>query len=273
MRRELLFMLAGAGLLLAGAYVSYYLPGALTPQAPPPAMAVPAKATATPPKDMARETAEAMRGGGYILLIRHGRREQWDSINAFDTFELATGVDASTTSFKNAVCLTPQGLEEGRMVGKILRLAGVPIGTVVSSPSCRARQTAMMAFDRIDITSIALMQVTLLNRDNTPEFKEELGKLLRSVPVAAGTNTAIVGHENTIRKYPDLFAVGKEFLNDQMVLESGFYVLRREMDGSMHIVYKYMTLGEFASNAVTLHAAPGRATEGITRTPEDRPTR
>ncbi|WBY01629.1 hypothetical protein PE066_19575 [Ramlibacter tataouinensis] len=200
------------------------------------------------------EVAQALREGGFILYFRHPERQKWDSVIAFDVWEAMSGEDASQQFYKDAVCLTPRGEAEARMVGKILEAARIPVGTVVSSPICRARQMAQLAFARIDVVSHSLIHTPVTNTTNEAAFRDGLQALLTTVPIKPGTNTVITAHENTIRNHPDLFAAGSEMLRGGAVSETGLYVLKRDARGQLEIVQKYMSLGNLASNAITLQA-------------------
>lgn len=203
------------------------------------------------------ELARLLRQGGYILYFRHGQRQKWDSVIAFDVHELATGQDASQSGYRDAVCLTPQGKEEARMIGATLALGSIPVGHVAASPVCRARQTAQLAFGRIDGIHMALAHTPVTNPSNAQAFKDELGALLRDIPVRPGTNTVITAHENTIRNHLDLFASGTSWLKIGMVQETGLYVIRR--DGrQLHIVRSFPSLGDLAAAAITLPVEPAR---------------
>lgn len=142
------------------------------------------------------------------------------------------------------------------MIGKIFQLAKVPVGTVVSSPSCRAKQTARLAFGRIDLVSNALAHTPVVNDGNAMAFKSALQRILVSVPLESGKNTAITAHANTLENHPDLFAEGVEFLQGQRLVETGFYVIKRERDGSLRIIQQFKDLGVFAANAINLEATP-----------------
>jgi broad specificity phosphatase PhoE len=168
----------------------------------------------------ARAIAQRLKAGGYIVYFRHAQRQKWDSVIAFDVYETANGVDSTTRSFADAVCLTPQGKEEGLMIGQIFALAKAPIGRVVASPSCRARQTAQLAFGRVDRLEMALVHTPVVNVTNADGFKRGLRTLLETVPIEPGTNTAIVAHGNTLNNHPDLFAAGAEFLGEPL-METG----------------------------------------------------
>src|SRR5688500_10200764 len=93
-RRELLLLLAGAALVLVGAYVPYLLPG-LLPAPDAPAPPGPAALEARSPARLeemqkAYDVAQKLKSGGYILYFRHGQREKWDAVIAFDVYETAT---------------------------------------------------------------------------------------------------------------------------------------------------------------------------------------
>lgn len=199
-----------------------------------------------------REVAKQILEGGFILHFRHGNRQKWDSVIAFDVLELATRVDAAQTSYRDAVCLSPQGVEEGKAIGEVFRLAGAGISTVLASPSCRAQQTAMLAFGKIDATVQSLAHTPVVNSDNRQAFAEQLARTYREVPVSPDANVAVVAHGNTLENHPDLFAKGAEKLGNPPLLETGFYVIRRRADGALELVHTYLSLGEFAAAAITL---------------------
>jgi len=48
------------------------------------------------------------------------------------------------------VCLNEKGKLQARAMGEHIKHIGLPIGYVISSPICRARQTAEIAFNRYD---------------------------------------------------------------------------------------------------------------------------
>jgi phosphohistidine phosphatase SixA len=203
-----------------------------------------------PPLD---KVARDIRNGGYILYFRHGNRQKWDSVIAFDIYEIATGVDGDKQSFRNAVCLTHQGVEEARMIGKILQLAQVPVKMVLASPSCRAQQTGRLAFGRVDRTSAALAHTPVTNPHNAQAFASELKRVLLSVPAGRGEVTVITAHGNTLENHPDMFTSGSELLNP-LLQETGFYVIARDSENKLRIVQRFHNLGDFAARAIDLEA-------------------
>ena len=97
-------------------------------------------------RKLTRDWARKVQAGGYILHLRHAQREKWHDAAAFDAYELAAGINAAESSFAKATCLTPQGVEEARLIGNVFKLVGAKVSAVYSSPSCRAWQTALHAF-------------------------------------------------------------------------------------------------------------------------------
>jgi broad specificity phosphatase PhoE len=220
------------------------------PATEPKAKAAPREAQVMALDDVARD----LRNGGYILYFRHGNRAKWDSVIAFDVYEMATGSDASRESFADAVCLSAQGREEAAMIGKVLRLAKVPVTTVVASPSCRAQQTARLAFGRIDRVSHALAHTPVTNERNAKAFAAELGRVLKTVPAGRGQVTVIAAHGNTIENHPELFSAGEELL--KLPQETGFWVIARDAGGRLRIVQRFANLGDFAARAIDLEPLP-----------------
>lgn len=198
------------------------------------------------------DLVEQIRRGGFILYFRHAQRQKWDSVIGFDVYEIAAGVDGNSASFKNAVCLTPQGIEEAKMIGEIFRLGRIPAGHVVASPSCRARQTAMNAFGRIDAISNGLAHTPVVNARNSAAFSAELKRVLTTAPILPGTNTIIAAHNNTLDNNRDLFASGANLINTNILLESGFYVIRRDSDLSLHVLQRFNDIGKVASTFIDL---------------------
>lgn len=200
-----------------------------------------------PTGDKGRHYAMAaeLRKGGYILYFRHAQRAKWASVLAFDMEDTALGKSTDA-----AVCLSPQGREEARIIGATLERARVPVGAIVSSPSCRARQTAGLAFGRIDAISRGLLHPSLTNPSNAKAFKEEWRRTLLTVPIDAGKNAVVTAHGSTMERYGDMIDQGMEH-TEQPIAETGFYVLRREGQ-ALRIVHKYPTIAELATQGIDL---------------------
>ena len=81
-----------------------------------------------------------LRGGGQIVLLRHGTTTP--GVGDPPGFRL----DECATQ-RN---LTDAGRDESRRVGAAFRAQRVPVGRVLSSPWCRCLETARLAFGRAE---------------------------------------------------------------------------------------------------------------------------
>ncbi|MDH5265954.1 MAG: histidine phosphatase family protein [Betaproteobacteria bacterium] len=117
-----------------------------------------------------RALVEALRGGGFVLFVRHA-----------DQGEMPQSPDCAVPQ------LTAGGLAQARRIGEVLREASVPIGAVRSSPLCRARQTAdgIAAGETVIAPGLAPSTV--------PAVVAERKRLLAE-PAPARTNAILVSH-------------------------------------------------------------------------------
>jgi phosphohistidine phosphatase SixA len=193
--------------------------------------------------------AERLRGGGFILFFRHANRESWPLVSTFDVYALAANLkDPSQASFKRAVCLSEQGIEEAKIIGRILQLAKIPTGTVISSPSCRAMETAMYAFGKIDRVDNSLLHSALVSDKVLPSFLDQLRTLLLNVDIKAGTNTVITSHNGTLDRNKGLPIEGQMELLD----ETGFYIIERKANDKLAVVYTMKSINDVATSALDL---------------------
>lgn len=84
------------------------------------------------PADLARA-----RSGGLVLYVRHGATDN----SRIDQPELDNYADCSRQR-----TLSPEGRRQAEQLGAAIRRAGWPVRRVLSSPLCRALDTARLAF-------------------------------------------------------------------------------------------------------------------------------
>ena len=106
------------------------------------------------------EWSKKILKGNYILFVRHAEREKWTDVQMYDAIESDlhnNGTNSSryaeNTYFSKAVCLNTRGEVQVKAMREVVEYSGLPIGYVVTSPSCRSRQTADVVFggyDKID---------------------------------------------------------------------------------------------------------------------------
>jgi Histidine phosphatase superfamily (branch 1) len=99
--------------------------------------------TAAPSADPSREEGlmSALRGGGYVIHFRH-TATNWAS----DDEHPVVLSDCETQ--RN---LSTEGRRQAHAIGEAIERLEIPIGRVLSSPFCRALDTARLAFGRAQI--------------------------------------------------------------------------------------------------------------------------
>jgi broad specificity phosphatase PhoE len=171
----------------------------------------------TPPRVDDMALAAALRGGGLVILLRHGA-----------TF--ADQADAEPFNFDDISTqrnLTDAARALVRTFGDALRQAGVATGKVYTSKFNRAYQTAALA-GLTDIERTA--DLTLGDHATTPAENARRADALRNLlatPPKPGTNTLLVTHKPNI-----LDALGEEWVD----VEEGEASIFRPENGKFVLV-------------------------------------
>lgn len=127
---------------------------------------------------------QQVRGGGYVLYIRHGATD----VNQPD---LAPQVDLGDCSTQRP--LTADGRKQMAQIGAYLRQAAIPIGEVFVSPLCRARESAAAAFgERFTVEPLLMYSGNMTEREKAPVVART--RALIAQPVPAGTNRVLLAH-------------------------------------------------------------------------------
>ena len=142
--------------------------------------------------------------GGYILHFRHAERDKWIDVAMYDALESdlhGNGLNESRYAendyFNRAVCLNDRGKIQAKAMGETLKFIGLPIGTVHSSVSCRARQTAELAFGGYDRLHRILVHSGPYNESDDVRVKN-LEELYSSFPETTGKNTIVSSHGSVV---------------------------------------------------------------------------
>lgn len=180
--------------------------------------------------------------GDYILFFRHAHREKWIDVASYDAEELLQNLKGEKEYFKKAVCLSDMGVIQAKMMGEQLDRFNLPVSKVVSSPSCRSRQTAELTFGRIDEIKNVFMHYGPFNetrKEHAQLIKEELIDLR----VEPGTNIIITAHGNTISK--EVFDEIKYEKDDYSLEEGGFFVIKKDKK-KLILLHKFWNYGTFS---------------------------
>ena len=184
--------------------------------------------------------------GGYILHFRHAERDKWIDVQMYDALESdvhKNGLNktrfAEKDYFKDAVCLNKRGLIQAKAIGEHLKQINFPIGFVASSPSCRSRQTAELAFGGFNELNRDLVHEGpyVENRENR---NKTLINFYLNLPLNKGENTIVSSHNSVIRA--DILTNSTN--NDLSLEEGGFYVLSKS-NGGLILEHEFHSFNSF----------------------------
>lgn len=151
------------------------------------------RTTAAPfvPPSRGERLVSALRRGGHVIYLRHTATD-WRQ----DDESPVVLSDCDTQ--RN---LSAAGRRQARAIGAAIDRLDIPIGHVLSSPFCRALDTARLAFGR------AHPEAGLENLESADDAERErrtarLRRLLSARP-RAGTNRVLTGHGYNIQAVAD----------------------------------------------------------------------
>lgn len=132
-----------------------------------------------------RDTLQQLRGGGYVLYLRHGYTDNTRP-------DRMPEVDLNDCSTQRPLSAEGKKLSEG--IGDAMRKARIPIGEMHISPLCRVRDTVSAAFPRFPAqVDLQLMYTANLTTEQKAPIIANTRRLL-STPVAGGSNRMLVAH-------------------------------------------------------------------------------
>ncbi len=126
-----------------------------------------------------------MREGGLVLVMRHAKTES------------TTPPSESLRSCDQQRNLSPEGREQARAIGEAMREQEIPVGEVRSSPMCRTRDTARLAFDRLEVDQDLVSPGVVGKIEDDDRRIAALREMVREAP-PEGTNTVLVTHTGNI---------------------------------------------------------------------------
>ena len=146
---------------------------------------------------------------------------------------------AENDYFKQAVCLNSRGLIQAKAIGEHLKNINFPIGYVISSPSCRSRQTANLSFGGYKNLHRDLVHDGPYIENMTVRTSK-LVNLYLDIPIISGTNSIVSAHNSVIH------AEMLENNNDSQLSleEGGFYVLSKR-DGKLYLEHEFNNFNDF----------------------------
>ena len=162
-------------------------PSATPTEAPSSAATAAPAPVATPaeiqvPRLPGPQLVETLRGGGLIVIFRHALTDMSQSDR-----EPFTARDC--TNQRN---LSAAGRTQATMIGEEIRRLGIPYDVALSSPYCRTKETAGLAFGVYDLTNYATLDRWFGGGSAIAKFYEGISRKTRAF--MAGTRDADVWH-------------------------------------------------------------------------------
>lgn len=134
----------------------------------------------------AAELVTELRKGGYVLFFRHA------ATNHNENDDRAR----SLTDCANQRGLSAKGRAEAAAIGRAFAELGIPVTKVLTSPICRADETARLMFGKGDV-SLALIGDP--DFPSTDQRRYQQLKALFTTPLRAGDDLALSSHGNPFR--------------------------------------------------------------------------
>ena len=135
-----------------------------------------------------RAVLEELAKGGYVVYIRHAKTEK----NQKDT-DVSDLTNCSTQ--RN---LSQAGKDQAKMMGEGFKKLGIKADKVMSSPYCRAVETAKLMFGRDD-KAPELSYLTRMKPEEAAAASAWLKKQL-ATPPAPGKNNVLISHTANLKK-------------------------------------------------------------------------
>ncbi len=129
-----------------------------------------------------------LRSGGFVIYFRHGPTDQTDSRDD----------EANLMKCETQRNLSVEGRNQAIQIGKAFQALRIPVGTVTTSPFCRCKETAKLAFGHFSVSQDLYFSIGT-NASETKRYTESLRRMLSTPPVKA-TNAVIVSHSANLRE-------------------------------------------------------------------------
>jgi phosphohistidine phosphatase SixA len=195
--------------------------------------------------------AKKILEGGYILYFRHAERDKYIDVHVYDSLESnfqpksASGYRLGEQEyFSGAVCLNERGLIQARAIGEVISDVKLPVGKIIVSPSCRARQTASIAFGGFDKIAPVLVHRGVYNED-FDEHKTDVKNFLAQLDVQSEKNTVVIAHNDVIDRV--IFSNSFNGPSNIVLEEGGFVVISQGVDGVLTLEHTFTNFLNFSS--------------------------
>ena len=204
--------------------------------------------------------AKEVLKGGYILHFRHGERNRYTSSSrtpetnatSFDAVALALGMKGENEDFGIITCLTDEGKAESSLVGRAFFILEVGISDLISSPSCRARQTAYFAFGKEGRIVNSLLHRTSVRSDQFYAFTINLRDNMLKLNLEPGKNAIMTGHVGTLNYGENILFEKNEVGNMSDRDDIGFVIIERTKNNTFIARHMFKHFAHFTKQVLSL---------------------
>ncbi|ALP54314.1 hypothetical protein Tel_14825 [Candidatus Tenderia electrophaga] len=126
--------------------------------------------------------------GGYVIYFRHAATDH-------DQFDLDRSMLDDCSTQRNLDAL---GRRQAEAIGEGFKRLRIPVGKILASPWCRAKDTAMMAFGRVETTEDLSFSISK-GKQETDRLAHALRKMLRETP-SPRSNTVLIAHTSNLKE-------------------------------------------------------------------------
>lgn len=131
-----------------------------------------------------------LRSGGYVIYLRHSMTDTSRSD--------ADPIDINDCATQRP--LSDAGRVLARKIGEAFRNAQIPAGHVVSSPLCRAVETAALESPELTRTTSGALWYSLAVPKDEADRAAAMVRRMLGTPPDDGTNMVIVGHSSNLKE-------------------------------------------------------------------------
>lgn len=144
---------------------------------------------------LSQELLDQIREGGFVLYLRHGKTDS----------SIPDQVPIDLDDCQTQRPLTEEGRAEIRLIGEAIRQLGIPVGEIISSPLCRAKESAAIAFGGdFEVNRDLMYTAHLTTQEKLPIVATTL-KLVSTPVEIEGMNRVLVAHAPNIAEIMDYF--------------------------------------------------------------------
>lgn len=194
-----------------------------------------------------RYWANQVLEGGYILYFRHAQREKWNDVTVFDAREVLMEQNGRAQPWFRAVCLSDQGLEEAKGIGWVFTYLDIAVDQVISSPVCRALETAQLAWGGATGVDLSILHPSAIPKEQHAFFANRLASTLKRLKPQRRTVAVVSGHGNTLKPYQsEVFTEVSIPEANFEINEGGFFVIEN-LNGRLYLRHAFVNFFDFAN--------------------------